>query len=41
MSKPGLSIESVELDSSLSWSLASHKRIDSDFFKHASGRDST
>ena len=41
ISKPGLSIESVELDSSLSWSMASHKRIDSDFFKHASGRDST
>lgn len=40
-SKPGLSIESVELDSSLSWILASHKRIDSDFFQHASGKNST
>lgn len=36
--RPGLTLESVELDSSLSWDLASHPRIDSDFFSFSSGK---
>lgn len=36
--RPGLTLESVRLDSSLSWDLASHPRIDSDFFSFSSGK---